>query len=71
MLARFQYTYDEDMGVDRVGQDKDVGDVALPNFLCEECQCMDSIVESDLQCSIAREEGEHRCDVKVMKKDPV
>ena len=35
------------------------------------CQCMDSIVEIDLHRSIAREEDGHRCDVKVMKNDPV
>ena len=72
MLARSQYTYAEDMGVNRVGQDKDVGDVALTYFLCEGvsvygqyCRKLSSVFDR------YRVESEHCCDVKVMEKDPV
>ena len=41
-----------------------------PQFLCEGCQCMYSIIERYLQRSLARDEGGHRCDAEVMKKDP-
>ena len=35
------------------------------------CQCMCSIIERYLHCSITRDEGGQRCDAEVMEKDPV
>ena len=60
-----------DRGDDRVGRDRDVGDVVWSHFLCEGCQYMDSIIKSYLQRTIARDESGHRCETEMIKDDPV